>query len=56
MSYQIDLLIDTADSFINICEMKFYDAPFTITKDYANKLRIRIATFRKTTKTKKIFF
>lgn len=56
IGYQIDLLLDRADSVINICEMKFYDAPFTINKDYANKLRMRIANFRETTKIKKIFF
>jgi uncharacterized protein len=56
LGFQIDLLIDRADRVINICEMKFYDAPFTITKDYANKLRLRVANFRETTKTKKNLF
>lgn len=56
LGFQIDLLIDRADRVINICEMKFYDAPFTITKDYANKLRLKIANFRETTKTKKNLF
>ena len=50
---QIDLLIDRADRIINICEIKFYDAPFTITKEYAAKLRIAIARFRSATKTRK---
>jgi AAA+ ATPase superfamily predicted ATPase len=36
---QIDMLIDRADGIINICEMKFYDAPFTITSKYAEELR-----------------
>ncbi|MEI9959047.1 MAG: ATP-binding protein [Ferruginibacter sp.] len=53
---QIDLLIDRADRVINICEIKFYDAPFTITKDYAAKLRTAIARFRNATATKKSLF
>lgn len=50
---QIDLLIDRADRIINICEIKFYDAPFTITKEYAAKLRQAIANFRAAAKTRK---
>ena len=53
---QIDLLIDRADRVINICEIKFYDAPFTITKDYAAKLRMAIAKFRTASKTRKSLF
>jgi uncharacterized protein len=53
---QIDLLIDRADRVINICEIKFYDAPFTITKEYAAKLRMAIAKFRTATKTRKSLF
>jgi uncharacterized protein len=53
---QIDLLIDRADRVINICEIKFYDAPFTITKEYAAKLRMAIAKFRAATKTRKSLF
>jgi hypothetical protein len=53
---QIDLLIDRADNIINLCEMKFYDAPFTITKEYAAKLRLKMATFRSATGTRKVLF
>jgi len=42
---QIDLLIDRADRVINICEIKFYQAEFTITKDYAKKLRNKVSLF-----------
>ena len=35
---QIDLLIDRADRCVNICEMKFSNKPFTITKEYADNL------------------
>lgn len=53
---QIDLLIDRADNIINICEMKFYDAPFTINKEYAARLRLKIAGFRTATHTRKVIF
>ncbi len=53
---QIDLLIDRADRVINLCEIKFYDAPFTLTKVYAAKLRLRIAQFRTLTATRKNLF
>lgn len=36
---QIDMLLDRDDGVINICEAKFYDGRFTITKEYAAKLR-----------------
>jgi len=36
---QVDMLLDRADGIINVCEMKFYDAPFTINKKYAEELR-----------------
>jgi hypothetical protein len=29
---QIDLIIDRDDHVLNLCEMKFYNAPFTIDK------------------------
>jgi hypothetical protein len=53
---QIDLLIDRADRVINLCEIKFYDAPYTLTKDYAAKLRLRVAQFRELTATRKNLF
>lgn len=53
---QIDLLIDRADRVINLCEIKFNDAPFLLTKDYAAKLRLRIAQFRTLTATRKNLF
>ena len=40
---QIDLLIDRADDIVNVCEMKYSKAPFTVTKTYAEKLSKRIA-------------
>ena len=50
---QIDLVIDRSDRVINLCEMKFSEAPYTITKDYEEKLRNRLAIFRAKTKTRK---
>ncbi len=50
---QIDLLIDRADHVINLCEMKFSQLPYSITKSEAEKLNQRIQIFRKTTNTTK---
>ncbi len=50
---QIDLLIDRRDDVINLCEMKFADAPFVIDKAYAAELRTKISTFRRVTATRK---
>jgi len=50
---QIDLLIDRADDVISVCEIKFTDAPFTITKKYAAELRHKLAVFREQTGTRK---
>lgn len=50
---QIDLVIDRADRVINLCEMKFSEAPYIITKDYEERLRERMAIFKAKTKTHK---
>jgi AAA+ ATPase superfamily predicted ATPase len=50
---QIDLVIDRADRVINLCEMKFSEAPYVITKDYEQQLRERMAIFKAKTKTRK---
>ncbi|MEO0339794.1 MAG: hypothetical protein AAF242_11320 [Bacteroidota bacterium] len=50
---QIDLVIDRNDRIINLCEIKFYNVAFTITKDYAEKLREKIRVFQETTQTTK---
>ncbi len=50
---QIDLIIDRRDRVINLCEMKFSLSEYAIDKDYDEKLRKRIETFRKNSKTKK---
>ncbi|MDP1726447.1 MAG: ATP-binding protein [Bacteroidota bacterium] len=53
---QIDMVIDRADGIINVCEMKFHNARFTITSDYAKKLRQKLATFKEISKVKKSLF
>lgn len=53
---QIDLLIDRRDQVINICEIKFSLNKYTISKEYAEKLRDKIATFKEVTNTRKAVF
>lgn len=53
---QIDLVIDRADNCINLCEIKFCNSPFQVTKSYAEKLRYKKACFQMQTKTKKSLF
>lgn len=50
---QIDLLIDRRDQTINLCEMKFSQTEFEITKQYDERLRERVESFRTETKTRK---
>ena len=49
---QIDLAVERADRMINICEIKFCDAPYSITKDEDLKLRMRLSNFKSETGTK----
>ncbi|MGB0431478.1 MAG: hypothetical protein ACPGLV_13470, partial [Bacteroidia bacterium] len=42
---QIDLLIDRADNVVTVCEMKFYNKPYTVTKKYADELKLKLAEF-----------
>ncbi len=53
---QIDLLIDRADRAITICEMKYTQEPFLITKEYAQKLKLKKTIFKQATQTKKHLF
>lgn len=50
---QIDLLIDRRDDMINICEMKFTDDEFAISKKYAEELRHKASVFIEETNPKK---
>ena len=53
---QIDLLIDRADGIISLCEIKFYNGPYTITSLYAKNIRQKMAVFNQATKNKKAIF
>lgn len=50
---QIDMLIDRADHIIHLCEMKFSNDAYIISKDYETSLRDRSGLFRYMTNTKK---
>lgn len=53
---QIDLIIDHRDNCINLCEIKFYEAPFSIDKKYAAALRNKVLAFKSETGTRKQLF
>lgn len=50
---QIDMVFDRNDHTINLFEIKFYNKPFTISKDYAEQLRQTTWNFQAETKTVK---
>ena len=35
---QIDLIIERKDGIVNMCEMKFYNSDYTVTKAYERKI------------------
>lgn len=39
---QMDLVISRSDRVVNLCEMIFVNAPFEVTADYEQKLRLRL--------------
>ena len=53
---QIDLLIDRNDHVINICEMKFYNSSFSISKAAAVQWRNKMGIFKEISKTQKQIF
>ncbi|MCB0648007.1 MAG: AAA family ATPase [Saprospiraceae bacterium] len=53
---QIDMIIDREDNVINICEIKFSNAPFAITKEYALNLRNKMHSFQQTLTRRKALF
>ena len=50
---QIDLLIDRSDKTITVCEMKYSQEEYEITKSCDSLLNRRMRIFRKVTKTRK---
>jgi uncharacterized protein len=53
---QIDLIFDRPDNIVNLCEIKYYRAPFKLDKKYALKLIEREKIYSKETKSKKQIF
>lgn len=47
------MLIDRNDDTINLCEMKYTNAPYVITEEEDNRIRNRRETFIRETGTKK---
>ena len=50
---QIDMVLDRNDHTVNLFEIKFYNQPFALTKEYAEQLRQKMWRFQSGTKTKK---
>jgi len=50
---QIDLLFDRPDGVINVCEIKYAQEEFRLTKSYAKELVNKVDVFKHRTKTKK---
>lgn len=53
---QIDLIIDRSDNCINLCEIKFHNNTFIVSKAYSKKLIYKKQKFMEITKTKKTVF
>ena len=53
---QVDLLIDRSDNVMQLCEMKFYNAVYTIDKAYYLNLKNKIVQLQQDTKTRKNIF
>jgi len=53
---QIDMVIDRVDNSINVCEIKFSNEEYIITKDYAKKLLHKKDLFENVAKPKKQIF
>lgn len=53
---QIDLLIDRRDRCVNVCEIKFSEGGFELTKAYVRELENKLRVFAETTRTRKTLF
>ena len=53
---QIDLLFDRNDDVITICEIKYTEEPFILTKEYVSTLKRKLLVFKEQTRTKKQLF
>jgi len=50
---QIDLLIDRNDGIINLCEMKYHDGRYSITREDDESMRNKKSVFKEETQTRK---
>lgn len=50
---QIDMVLDRNDHTINLFEVKYYNQPYELSREYVEKLRHKMWRFRDITKTKK---
>ena len=50
---QIDLVIERADNIVDLCEMKFTDGPFELTREAEQKLIAKREAFREETQTRR---
>lgn len=53
---QIDLLIDRKDNVITVCEIKFSNDEYEITKSYSTNLKNKLSIFKNESKTRKTVF
>ena len=56
MGAQIDLIIDRDDGVINLCEMKFYNTKYVLTKKYAHDIAQKTNSFLESVQTNKSIF
>ncbi len=55
-SVQVDLVLDRRDRIVNLCEVKFSQSEFVITKSYEEELRKKISVFKDEMKARKSVF
>lgn len=53
---QIDLIFDREDGCIMLCEIKYNDKPYIVTKEFVKQLKRKEAVYRKKAKSKKQIF
>lgn len=53
---QIDLLFDRTDDAITLCELKYTDEPFKLTKAYVDNIMQKVSVFKERTHTNKQIF
>jgi AAA+ ATPase superfamily predicted ATPase len=53
---QIDLVFDREDGCVTLCEIKYSDKPFILTKEFFGQLKIKEAVYKEKTRNKKQIF